>query len=79
MTVAGTGEQTLIQAAVEDHFRERAISLYGAVSRVCPSLGSLLMRWAGDYVGLHWPVIFGAVISIFLWFWTFKRRDDLKK
>ncbi|MEE2956396.1 MAG: MFS transporter [Pseudomonadota bacterium] len=79
MTVAGTGEQTLIQAAVDDYIRGRVISLYGAVSRGCPSLGSLLMGWAGDYVGLRWPVIFGAVICICLWFWTFKRRDDLKE
>ncbi len=56
MTVAGTGEHTLIQASVDEHMRGRVVSLYGAISRGCPSLGSLMMGWIGDHVGLRWPI-----------------------
>ena len=77
MTVAGTGEHTLIQASVDEHMRGRVVSLYGAISRGCPSLGSLMMGWIGDHVGLRWPIAGGAVICILLWAWYFRRRAAL--
>jgi len=77
MTAAGTGEHTLIQAAVDEHMRGRVVSLYGAVSRGCPSLGALIMGYIGDRVGLRWPVAGGAVLCIGLWLWAFTRRKRL--
>ena len=64
MTVAGTDEHTLIQASVDEDMRGRVVSLYGAISRRCPSLGSLMMGWIGGHVGLRWPIAGGAVICI---------------
>ena len=77
ITVAGTGEHTLIQASVDEHMRGRVVSLYGAISRGCPSLGSLMMGWIGDHVGLRWPIAGGAVICIALWAWFYRRRAAL--
>ncbi len=77
MTVAGTGEHTLIQASVDEHMRGRVVSLYGAISRGCPSLGSLMMGWIGDHVGLRWPIAGGAIICIGIWAWYYHRRESL--
>ena len=79
MTVAGTGEHTLIQASVDEHMRGRVVSLYGAISRGCPSLGSFIMGWMGDQVGLRWPIAGGALICIGLWAWVYRRRLALAK
>ncbi len=77
MTVAGTGEHTLIQASVDEHMRGRVVSLYGAISRGCPSLGSLIMGWIADYTGLRWPIAGGAFICIVVWFWFYRKKDIL--
>lgn len=77
MTVARTDEYTLIQASVDEHMRGRVVSLYGAISWDCPSLGALMMGWIGDYVGIRWPIAGGAVICIALWAWFYRRRSAL--
>jgi predicted MFS family arabinose efflux permease len=76
-TVAGTGEHMLIQAAVDEHMRGRVVSLYGAVSRGTPALGALIMGWAGDQIGLRWPIAIGGIICIALWAWAFSKRRQL--
>jgi MFS family permease len=76
-TVAGTGEHTLIQAAVDEHLRGRVVSLYGAVSRGTPALGALVMGWLGDEIGLRLPIAGGAVICIGLWGWAYSKRHQL--
>ncbi|MBK17842.1 MAG: hypothetical protein CMM52_03255 [Rhodospirillaceae bacterium] len=78
MTVAGTGEHTLIQASVDEQMRGRVVSLYGAISRGCPSLGSFIMGWVGDHTGLQWPIAGGAFICILLWGWAYRRREKLE-
>lgn len=77
MTIAGTGEHTLIQAAVSEDMRGRVVSLYGAISRGCPSLGAMIMGAVGDAVGLRWPVAAGAVICLLLWGWAWLQRKSL--
>lgn len=73
-TVAGTGEHTLIQTAVDEHLRGRVVSLYGAVSRGTPALGALIMGAIGDEIGLRWPIAGGAVLCIGLWAWGHSKR-----
>ncbi len=77
LTVAGTGEHTLIQAAVDEHMRGRVVSIYGAISRGCPSLGAMIMGAIGDLAGLRWPVAGGAAICMLLWLWAWRQRDAL--
>jgi len=76
-TVAGTGEHTLIQSAVDEKMRGRVVSLYGAVSRGTPALGALVMGWLGDEIGLRWPIAGGAMLCIGLWVWAFSKRYQL--
>lgn len=75
--VVGVGEQTLIQASVEGAMRGRVISLYGMVSRGCPSLGALVMGYVSDFTGLQWPVAGGAVLCILLWLWAWRRQASM--
>ena len=77
MTVAGTGEHTLIQASVDEKMRGRVVSLYGAISRGGPSLGSLIMGWIADYTGLRLPIAGGAVICILIWLYFYQKRGSL--
>ena len=62
------------RAYVDEQMRGRAVSLYGAISRGCPSVGFLVMGWIGDHGGLRWPIAGGAIICIALWAWIYRRR-----
>jgi MFS family permease len=79
LTVAGTGEQTLIQAAVDENMRGRVVSLYGAISRGFPSLGAIIMGGLGDLLGLRWPLLAGAGVCLILWLWAWKQRAVLQR
>ncbi len=70
MVVIGVGEQTLIQASVDDAMRGRVLSLYGMFSRGFPSLGALIMGAISEFAGLRWPVAGGAALCILLWLWA---------
>jgi hypothetical protein len=49
------------------------VSLYGVIFRGGPAIGSFMMGWAAQFVGLHIPVATGACICIAMWIWTIPR------
>jgi MFS family permease len=73
MSASATGIMTLIQAAVDGPMRGRVVSLYGVIFRGGPAIGSFVMGWAAQFVGLHIPVATGAVICVAMWAWTVPR------
>ncbi|HTI88025.1 MAG TPA: MFS transporter [Alphaproteobacteria bacterium] len=73
MSTSATGIMTLIQAAVDGPMRGRVVSLYGVIFRGGPAIGSFMMGWAAQFVGLHIPVATGACICIAMWIWTIPR------
>ncbi len=70
MAVSGIATQTYIQLAVDGDMRGRVVSIYGLIFRGAPALGALGMGFASDYVGLTWPVLFGASIIILTSTWV---------
>lgn len=78
ISVNGIGTQTLIQAAVENDMRGRVMSLYGMLFRGAPAVGALLMGVAADYVGLRWPLAFGATLCLIIWFCSLRHRIKIK-
>jgi MFS family permease len=73
MSGSATGIMTLIQAAVDGPMRGRVVSLYGVIFRGGPAIGSFVMGWAAQFVGLHIPVATGACICVAMWVWTIPR------
>lgn len=79
MAASGIAAQTLIQLSVDGAMRGRVLSLFGLIFRGAPAVGALAMGFASDYVGLSLPVIFGAVIIIAAWGWTWLRYDRISE
>ena len=79
IVMVGVIEQTLLQASVDGAMRGRVLSFYTLIARGCPSLGALLMGVLASHLGLQLPVIAGAVLTIGLWYWAFRRRHALAK
>lgn len=79
IVMIGVIEQTLLQTSVDGSMRGRVLSFYTLIARGCPSLGALLMGFLASYMGLQLPVIAGAVLTIGLWYWAFRRRHALAK
>lgn len=74
LVVGGVGGQTLLQLTVEPAMRGRVLSLYGIIFRGGPAAGALLMGTASEWVGLRWPLAFGAGLAIAAWAWAWRRR-----
>ena len=75
VTLAGTGTQTLMQAAVDGAMRGRVMSLYGVIYRGGPALGALVMGTASDTIGLPLAVSGGGVLTLAAWLWIVRRRS----
>ena len=54
--------------------RGRVMSLYGMIARGGPAVGALIMGMASSWVGLRWPVAGGAVGTLILGVWFWRRR-----
>lgn len=78
MTSGGVAVQQLVQLAVPDAMRGRVLSLFGMFFRGGPALGALIMGWAADTVGLHWPVAVGAMIGLTAYGLGWLRRHRLR-
>lgn len=78
MTSGGVAVQQLVQLAVPDAMRGRVLSLFGMFFRGGPALGALIMGWAADTVGLHWPVAVGATIGLTAYGLGWLRRHRLR-
>lgn len=78
MTSGGVAVQQLVQLSVPDAMRGRVLSLFGMFFRGGPALGALLMGWAADAIGLHWPVMTGALIGLAAYGIAWLRRDRLR-
>lgn len=70
LSVSATGVMTLVQSAVDNHMRGRVLSLYGLIFRGGPAIGAFFMGFAAERIGLHIPVLTGAVFCILLWAWV---------
>lgn len=79
LSLSGVGTMSLVQLAVEDGMRGRVMSIYGLIFRSGPALGTLIMGFAAEYVGLRWPVAVGAGICLFFWAITIRRRKTIAK
>jgi predicted MFS family arabinose efflux permease len=70
LSVSATGVMTLVQSSVDSHMRGRVLSLYGLIFRGGPAVGAFFMGFAAEHIGLHIPVVTGAVFCILLWAWV---------
>ncbi len=77
VTVAGIASQTLIQTRVEESKRGRVLSLWAAIYRGAPGVGSLLIGWAAGLYGLAWPNILAASCCVIAALWMVRRRSVL--
>jgi predicted MFS family arabinose efflux permease len=64
MVVAGAGTQTVLQTAVAEDMRGRALSLFGLIFRGGPALGALVMGAASEALGLQAPLAAGALVGL---------------
>jgi predicted MFS family arabinose efflux permease len=79
LSLSGVGTMSLVQLAVEDNMRGRVMSIYGLIFRSGPALGTLIMGFAAEYVGLRWPVAVGAGVCVFFWAITVRRQKMIAK
>jgi predicted MFS family arabinose efflux permease len=77
MVVAGAGTQTVLQSAVEEDMRGRALSLFGLIFRGGPALGALAMGAASEALGLQAPLAAGALLGLLAALWLWRRRDAI--
>ena len=79
MVCSGVGTQTLLQTAVEDGMRGRALSLFGLILRGGPALGALVMGGASEFVGLPAPLAVGALLGVLACLSTWRRRAPITR
>jgi predicted MFS family arabinose efflux permease len=79
LSLSGVGTMSLVQLAVEDNMRGRVMSIYGLIFRSGPALGTLIMGFAAEYVGLRLPVAVGAGVCVFFWAITIRNRKTIAK
>ncbi len=77
MSTSGIATQTLIQLAVDEALRGRALSFYGLVFRGGPALGALMMGILSEQLGLRLPLGLGAVLVIAAWLCIVLGRDRI--
>jgi predicted MFS family arabinose efflux permease len=76
-SVSGIAVQTLIQLASARNMRGRVMGLYGLIFRGAPAVGALTAGIASAHFGLRLPVLFGALLVIAVWLWTFRSRERI--
>ena len=74
MSTAGIAIQTAIQVATDITMRGRVMGLYGLIWRGSPALGALGAGIASAHFGLRLPVLFGAILVLAVWLWTYFSR-----
>ena len=77
MVVAGAGTQTVLQTAVDEHMRGRALSLFGLIFRGGPALGALAMGAASEVLGLQVPLAAGALLGLIAAGLLWRRRHAI--
>jgi predicted MFS family arabinose efflux permease len=77
MSTSGIGTQTLIQLAVDESFRGRALSFHGLVFRGGPALGALAMGAASEALGLRAPLAAGALLGLVAAALLWRRRHAI--
>ncbi len=77
IVVQGVVSQTLVHAAVDDAVRGRVFSLYSVIHGAAPGLGTFVMGWAADRIGLHAPVAIGGIVGVLLFVFIFYQRQHL--
>ena len=74
--------QTLIQAGIRTRYRGRTMSIYGMVAQGMPSVGSILMGFSAEYLGLQTPVLIGGALCLVIagaaWFLRRSMIDNLE-
>ncbi|MDF2115983.1 MFS transporter [Roseiarcaceae bacterium H3SJ34-1] len=74
--------QTLIQTGIRTRYRGRTMSIYGMVAQGMPSVGSMLMGFSAEYLGLQTPILIGGILcfAIASAAWLFRRAmiDNLE-
>jgi predicted MFS family arabinose efflux permease len=79
LSLSGVGTMSLVQMAVEDNMRGRVMSIYGLIFRSGPALGTLIMGFAAEYIGLRVPVAVGAGVCVFFWAITIRNQAKIAK
>jgi predicted MFS family arabinose efflux permease len=77
MSSAGIAIQSAIQLATDGAMRGRVMGLYGLIFRGAPAVGALSAGLASAYFGLRAPVLFGALIVLAAYLWTYLRRERI--
>jgi predicted MFS family arabinose efflux permease len=79
MVVSGAGTQTVLQSAVDEHMRGRALSLFGLIFRGGPALGALAMGAASEVLGLQAPLAAGALLGLIAAGLLWRRRRAIRR
>ena len=72
-TMHGISCQTLLQNAAAPGMIGRVLSTWGMITRAAPAMGALGYGAASEFLGLHIPVLIGAVICALVWLRTWLR------
>ena len=75
----GISVQQLAQHASSPAMRGRIISLWGLISRGGPAIGALALGALGEGLGLRWPTMAGAFLSLFAVAWGIRRLRGMQR
>lgn len=62
LTLVGIGSQSLIQTQVREAMRGRVLSLWAAVAFSAPAIGSVMIGWTADRIGLGPTTLFSGLL-----------------
>jgi predicted MFS family arabinose efflux permease len=77
MVVSGAGTQTVLQTAVDEDMRGRALRLFGLIFRGGPALGALVIGAASELLGLQAPLAAGALLGLIAAGLLWRRRHAI--
>jgi MFS family permease len=79
LVITSTSASSLIQHSVEPSLRARVLALDSMISTGAPSLGAMVVGWAGTHFGIQPPLFAAAVLGLLVvaLAWPHVRRETM--
>ena len=79
LVITSTSASSLIQNSVEPGLRARVLALDSMISTGAPSLGAMVVGWAGTQFGIQPPLLAAAILGLLvvLLAWPHVRRETI--